>query len=376
MSKQQPKTIQELLTPCFVVDKLILNRNAEKMLHTSKSLGVQLRPHMKTQKTLEIGELMTGGTKSTICVSTANEAIFFSKGGFKDILYAVPISEQKIHICQKLVKEGVDLKLMFTSYYGVECMKKNPRPDGAKWSAVLEVDCGYGRTGVEFDSDELVGIGKSASEADNIDFMGLYTHCGDTYDAKNVAGIQNINDSTSDRLNEAAKRLTDNGIKCLVIGTGSTPGCNQPTPKMANLTEFHPGCYIFNDLSMTMNGANLISDIAIRVATRVIDHKKSKNYLIIDCGFTALSLDGIQDGMGYEGMCSFQGHPELKLKGMTQELGKVSAASGTIDLNRYPIGTILFIYPWHACHTAALHPVYYVHDGDNVTDAYRPTRGW
>ena len=38
-----------------------------------KSKKIRFRPHMKTHKTLEIGEMMTGGTKREIVVSTLNE---------------------------------------------------------------------------------------------------------------------------------------------------------------------------------------------------------------------------------------------------------------------------------------------------------------
>ena len=32
---------------------------------------------------------------------------------------------------------------------------------------------------------------------------------------------------------------------------------------------------------------------------------------------------------------------------MTQELGKLKAASGEIDYSKYPLGTRLYLYPWH-----------------------------
>ena len=32
---------------------------------------------------------------------------------------------------------------------------------------------------------------------------------------------------------------------------------------------------------------------------------------------------------------------------MTQELGKVTDVNGKLDLEKYPIGKMLFIYPWH-----------------------------
>ncbi|XP_050418392.2 D-serine dehydratase [Patella vulgata] len=368
--------IIDLPTPCLLVDLEIAKGNAQRMLNTATEMGVEIRPHMKTHKTLEGGVMMTGGRKSKICVSTLQEARFFSAGGFTDILYSIPITENKIKICQQTIKEVPDLKLMFDSRYGLQCIMNNPRPDGKPWSAIMEVDCGYARTGIEWDGEEILAIAQEADKCPTIHFMGLYVHCGDSYNAESVEEIHAIGDRTAERLVEVARRLKDRGINCETVGTGSTPCCNQPSKKMANLTEFHPGCYIFNDYGLTLNGSCARSEIAIKVATRVIDYKKSKNVVLVDCGFLALSLDGILEG-GYGGMCSIQDHPELKMKAMDQELGKLTAADGQqLDFDKYPIGTLLYIYPFHACHTAAMHPVYYVHSGDTVVDKWTPTRGW
>ncbi len=44
----------------------------------------------------EAGEIMTGGTKRGIVVSTVKEAEFFAEAGFDDILYAYPFTKDKV----------------------------------------------------------------------------------------------------------------------------------------------------------------------------------------------------------------------------------------------------------------------------------------
>ena len=46
------QSVQEISTPCFLVDINIVKRNAAAMLRRCKDLGIKLRPHMKTAKTL------------------------------------------------------------------------------------------------------------------------------------------------------------------------------------------------------------------------------------------------------------------------------------------------------------------------------------
>lgn len=48
----KPETIQNVLTPAFLVDIDKAKRNAQKMVNICERLGVQLRPHMKTHKTV------------------------------------------------------------------------------------------------------------------------------------------------------------------------------------------------------------------------------------------------------------------------------------------------------------------------------------
>ena len=96
-------------------------RNAASMLERAARMGCALRPHMKTHKTVE-GALLqvrdhgaaaqrcshatvhhargssvqTGGKRRRITVSTLAEAEFFVENAFDDILYAVPITGDKL----------------------------------------------------------------------------------------------------------------------------------------------------------------------------------------------------------------------------------------------------------------------------------------
>jgi D-serine deaminase-like pyridoxal phosphate-dependent protein len=47
-----PASIWDVPTPSFLVDLEKVKKNAKKMIDICKGLGVQLRPHMKTHKTV------------------------------------------------------------------------------------------------------------------------------------------------------------------------------------------------------------------------------------------------------------------------------------------------------------------------------------
>ncbi|MGZ4112348.1 MAG: hypothetical protein ACXVP5_07930, partial [Tumebacillaceae bacterium] len=52
-----PMAADELDTPLLVVHRDVLKRNVEEMASFAKAHGVQMRPHLKTHKTLEIAKM-------------------------------------------------------------------------------------------------------------------------------------------------------------------------------------------------------------------------------------------------------------------------------------------------------------------------------
>lgn len=49
-----PCRIEDLPTPCLLVDEDAVRQNCEKMLSKASSADVTLRPHVKTHKTMEL----------------------------------------------------------------------------------------------------------------------------------------------------------------------------------------------------------------------------------------------------------------------------------------------------------------------------------
>ncbi|CAB1326848.1 unnamed protein product, partial [Coregonus sp. 'balchen'] len=107
---------------------------------------------------------------------------------------------------------------------------------------------------------------------------------------------------------------------------------DKPISDMAKLSEVHPGNYVF---------------------------------------FAVCDWFVQSGGRGCQG--SEQGH---RLLSMTQEHGRVEPLSGQLDYSQYPLGTLLTIIPYHACATAMMHPVYYIHSEGRLMGKWTPTRGW
>uniref|UniRef100_A0A8C1ZYL4 D-serine dehydratase n=1 Tax=Cyprinus carpio TaxID=7962 RepID=A0A8C1ZYL4_CYPCA len=366
--------IKDLCTPALIIDLDKMTRNAEGMLERFHKLGVQLRPHMKTHKTLECAEIMTGGSRRCIVVSTLAEVSFYADNGYDDILYAYPLPFDKVERCAELSERLSLFHVVVDNRLALQELKKRPLKQGKVWKVWMKLDCDNGRAGVPHCDPAALQLALEIWDTSGVELMGIYAHCGNTYACQGEEQIKAVAQETTTIVLEFMEKLKAAGIQGVKSSIGSTPSCSHPVPDMAMLSEVHPGNYIFYDVQQSLIGSCTLEDVAVRVLTRVIGHYPHRNQLLVDCGWTALSHDG--GGRLPTGYAIIEGHPELKLLSMTQEHGRVEPISGKLDFKQFPLGSLLTLIPYHACATAMMHPVYFVHSKGKIVDTWKPTRGW
>ena len=118
--------MNELVTPALVVDLDRMQGNVQRMRKVAVTKGVSLRPHVKTHKTIEGAFYQVFGDdileervqrvqdpKCKITVSTLGEARFYAEHGFQDILYAVPLSVNKLQYALELMQKVNRFHVMF-----------------------------------------------------------------------------------------------------------------------------------------------------------------------------------------------------------------------------------------------------------------------
>src|ERR1700691_1304655 len=108
-------SINALPTPSLLLDLSGLERNAARMRERAMALGISLRPHLKTAKSVEAARFVLGGALGPATVSTLKEAEIFGKAGITDLLYAVSIAPQKLAKVSELRQSGMALKFFLAS---------------------------------------------------------------------------------------------------------------------------------------------------------------------------------------------------------------------------------------------------------------------
>ena len=372
--------VDELPTPCAVVDLDRLERNCERMAERMRSLGVRLRPHVKTHKCVEAARLQVRGHFGGITVSTLAEARAFAAAGFSDITYAVPIAPARIAAAVELAAQVERLAVLVDNESLVGELEAGAAGGGVRLRVLLKVDCGAHRAGVDPTAEAGVALAARLAASPYLELAGVLTHAGHAYRCRDAGEAAGVAEQERDVTVAFAERLRAAGIAVGEVSVGSTPTMCAAAD-LAGVTEARPGNYAFFDAFQAAIGSCTLDDVAFFVLAAVIGCYPARGELLLDAGALALSQDAGPRHVDAECGYGVLVHPlsrrrrrGLELTGLAQEHGQVR---GTPELVAgLPIGSRVMVVPNHSCLAAALHPRYAVVRGDTVVDEWVPVRGW
>ncbi len=367
-------TLDDLPTPCLVLDRTILQRNLQGMADAIARHGVTLRPHMKTAKSIEVARLALAGRRAGITVSTLAEAEYFAGHGLTDILYAVGVTPQKLERVAKLNAVGAGITVITDDPDVAGAIASHPMPP----RALIEVDTGEGRGGVRPDDAALLAIADRLGAC----LDGVMTHAGHSYGGRSPGEMAAFAEAERAEIVRAAERLRGAGYSVPIVSLGSSPTARHAA-SFRGVTEVRAGVYMFGDLFQAEIGTHGPDDIAVTVLASVIGRRPGEGRLLIDAGGLALSKDRSTESAprdyGFGLLLDRAGrrsYGDAVVQRAYQEHGVVA-----LDLTRVPtdlpIGALVRVAPNHTCMTAAAHDRYYVVDGgEEVVAVWERVNGW
>lgn len=368
---------ESLETPALLLDTARMDGNIERMRARLARHGVALRPHVKTNKCMEVTQRLLDAGARGITVSTLREAEYFSARGITDILYAVCLSPNKLGHALRLRRQGVRLTVIVDSVEMAQQLNPDRLQGGDRLDVLIEIDCDGHRSGVPPEAPELLAIA-DALQSQGLAVGGVMTHAGASYNCHTQAALVAMAEQERAGAVRAATRLRAAGHTCPVVSVGSTPTALF-AENLDGVTEVRAGVYVFFDLVMAGIGVCRTDEIALSVLATVIGHQKDKGWTLTDAGWMALSRDrGTSNqplDQGYGLVCGVDGQPldGLIMVDANQEHGIIAPRPGTPAGARavLPIGSQVRILPNHACATAAQFPCYHALDADQ-----RPIGVW
>jgi D-serine deaminase-like pyridoxal phosphate-dependent protein len=360
--------LEDLPTPCLLLDLGILKRNIARMADAvARHPGVALRPHMKTAKNAQIAEIAAPG-RGPITVSTLAEARYFADHGFRDQIYAVGIVPRKLDAVAALNAAGAAVKVITDDVEVAAAIAAHPGP----LAALIEVDVGEGRAGVGPRSDALVEIARRLGPR----LAGVLSHSGHSYAGRSEAAMAEVAETERAGLTAAADRLRQAGHKVPIVSAGASPTAMYAR-HLEGVTEVRAGVYMLGDLLQGQIGTHPLDDTAVTVLASVIGRYPERGAVLIDAGALALSKDRSTEAAPrdwkFGRVLDRDGRATLGDATVTrvhQEHGEVRAADGgALPLDRLPVGALVRVAPNHVCLTAAAHERYHVlENGQLVAD--------
>lgn len=280
-------------------------------------------------------------------MATIGEAEVFAQAGFDDLFIAYPIwadEERRARL--------VRLTEWASVLVGVDSLAGAQRLVGTGVSAVIEIDSGHHRTGVQ---PEEAGGFAAAVVASGLPVIGVFTFPGHSY----APGVRDaVAAQETEALLRAASSLREAGVEPMLISGGSSPSL---AATAEGLTEVRPGVYVVNDAQQWELGACRAEDIALTCHATVVSHAGGR--AVLDAGSKILGADRPPWATGSGRLLD---HPEARILALSEHHAVVDLAGETLP----PLGSSVRVVPNHACNAINLVDELFVVADGGIVDSW------
>ena len=333
-------------TPQLIVSEEIMQRNIAEMASFAKSIKVQLRPHIKTHKCLEIARLqVAAGAVGITCAKVGEAEVMVNEGGIDDVLLAYPIVGPLKYQRIVTLMEKARIAVAVDSTTAIETIGRAMAHHEREIDIYIEVNTGQNRSGVMW-GQESVKMAQLIDRHPNLRLSGIMTHEGHVAFA-DVSQIATEARAAGEKMVETAEMIRRHGIGLKTVSVGSTPAA-RITPAVPGITEMRPGTYVFNDSSLFRFGDTwTVDDCAARFVATVVS-RTAEDRCVIDAGSKTLALD---PSKAHEGHGYIVGHPDVVITRLSEEHGVCQLPAGE---QGFQVGDTVEVIPNHICPTVNL----------------------
>ena len=340
------------LTPYIEIDARRLARNLQRMQQKAEGAGMQLRPHVKTHKSVAIAHRQMALGAVGITVSKPSEGVAFIRGGIRDLLLAYPVVEAESlrELLLEAQQHQARVSCIAADLAGIDAIAHAASlRQMERLPVYIKVDVGLGRVGIQATDSQLALALARHIERQGLSFAGLVSHAGHAYAAQNNEQIAAIAAKEARQLQVLRQCLQQAGFTACRLSVGATPTA-LGAPLADGIDEQRPGNYALLDLTALRLGLCRAADLAMTVIARVV--AVNGRYAIVDAGSKALSSDRGPHGTGGTGWGIAIDADNLR----QYQVEKLSEEHGFIPHNGTPptLGSLMRIFPNHSCAVMAM----------------------
>jgi D-serine deaminase-like pyridoxal phosphate-dependent protein len=349
-----------LPTPCMVVDQTLFEQNLKIMTDRTKALGINVRPHVKIHKSVDVAKLQIAQGAVGLTCATIAEAELMCGAGLKNVLWTKqPASRNGIERAVALSKKDPTFMFVVDDPIVVDWLEQAAAAENAHLKIVVSVFAGLARQGIECGQPALELAQKVASSK-RMEFEGIMAYAGG---AAHTRGFEQRRAKSASDLagaRETVELCKKAGLPVNIFSGGSTGTYNMDHEN--GLTELEVGSYVFMDTRYFVIGGKdndtTFSDFAgaLTVLTTV-DSNRHPKQVAIDYGNKA----GVRPTDKVKGM------PWLDVATQGAEYGQLKWKDGDQELK---LGDRVEIYCTVLDDSTNYYDRYYVARGDRIVDVW------
>ncbi len=282
----------KIQTPALVIDLDVFERNVAQMAEHASAVGVSLRPHAKTHKSVEVSRRQIAAGALGVCAAKLGEAEALAAGGIASILITSPVvTEAGIARLMTLNAHMPELMVVCDNGSVAKRLDAAAQASGRKLRVLVDIDPGLGRTGIK--PAYAPGLVSQIARARGLEFLGLQCYAGQVQHLELPNERREKSLGVMKELVALRDTLTKDGIAPKIVSGGGT-GTFDIDPDAHVLTELQVGSYIFMDRQYNevweKPGDRVPFATSLFVQTTVISANRN-GLATTDAGYKAFATD-------------------------------------------------------------------------------------
>lgn len=344
--------LDQLLTPCLVVDAPAASRNIDRCAAFFSGQQAALRPHFKAHKctTLMRQQLAAGGCAGVAC-QTSWEALVLARAGFADILIANQVVDAAALDEVAEVAALARLTVVVDHELQVGLLARAATRRGVPIGALVELDVGAGRCGLPFGDAGLIPLAEQITRQEGLSFRGLQAYEGHAVHRDSREVRATLVQQAALQIQHEQARLAAAGFDCEVISGGGT-GTYDLAAQAGALTEIQAGSYVLMD--GRYGTLDLPFEPALYCVTTVISRRPSR--AVLNVGLKELTVE--------YGMPVIAA-PGARVTALSDEHAQVSLTAGSAAL---AVGDKVLLIPAHVDPAVNLYDRLFAWSGTEFTE--------
>jgi D-serine deaminase-like pyridoxal phosphate-dependent protein len=349
-----------LPTPCMIVDLDLFEKNVKHMADHSKAGGINVRPHVKIHKSVDVGKRQIAAGAIGLTTATIAESELMSGAGIKHVLWTKqPVSANNIQRAVALSKKDPTFMFVVDDPQVVDWVEEAAAAANAHLKIGVSVFAGLNRQGIA-NGEPAVQLAQKVAASKRIDFEGFMAYSGNAAHTKGWEARRRKSADDLAGVHETVALAHKAGLPVNFVSGGSTGTYN--IDKENGLTELEAGSYVFMDTNYfaigSKDGDEVYNDFkgALTILTTV-DSKRHPNEATIDYGNKALNRPTDK----------VKGMPWISVFNQGAEYGGLRWTEAGRDLK---LGERLEIYCTTLDMSTNAYDRYYVARGDQIVDVW------